>query len=87
MGNKQSYNVADANVQHVKTSTNGESVESEVACTYDTAKGINMKPSNNDGNHNSYDILYRIEPLPHIPVSYPPPPVVHEHEIISTTSS
>ena len=47
MGNKQSYNVSDTKVQHVKTSPSGEGIESEVAFTYDsTAKGINLKSSN-----------------------------------------
>uniref|UniRef100_A0AC34F5M0 Uncharacterized protein n=1 Tax=Panagrolaimus sp. ES5 TaxID=591445 RepID=A0AC34F5M0_9BILA len=73
MGNKQSYNVADANssLQTVKPSSGGgENIESEVAFTFDSAaKGINMKKSDDNDNYVQYDILYRIDPLPHIPFS------------------
>ena len=41
MGNKQSYNLAEGNVQAIKG--NNSIVNSEIAFTYDTAQGIKMK--------------------------------------------
>ncbi|KAE9552627.1 hypothetical protein FO519_004175 [Halicephalobus sp. NKZ332] len=41
MGNKQSYNLTEGNVQSIKSNSN--IVNSEIAFTYDTAQGIKMK--------------------------------------------
>uniref|UniRef100_A0A914Z4H2 Uncharacterized protein n=1 Tax=Panagrolaimus superbus TaxID=310955 RepID=A0A914Z4H2_9BILA len=66
MGNKQSYNVTDANAN--ANSSNDDKVESEVAYTFDSAaKGITMKKSDNDDKYIQQEILYRIDPLPDMP--------------------
>uniref|UniRef100_A0A914QZG8 Uncharacterized protein n=1 Tax=Panagrolaimus davidi TaxID=227884 RepID=A0A914QZG8_9BILA len=79
MGNKQSYNVAEANasVTNAKSSSSGGKIgQSEVASTYDIeAHKINMKEfKDDDGNYVQYEILYRIDPMPHMPFT----PSIHE---------
>uniref|UniRef100_A0A914PA49 Uncharacterized protein n=1 Tax=Panagrolaimus davidi TaxID=227884 RepID=A0A914PA49_9BILA len=93
MGNKQSYNVAEANasVTNAKSSSSGGGVskigQSEVASTYDiAAHKINMKEfKDDDGNYVQYEILYRIDPMPHMPFTPSTPEVstiVEGHEEI-----
>uniref|UniRef100_A0AC35GFG0 Uncharacterized protein n=1 Tax=Panagrolaimus sp. PS1159 TaxID=55785 RepID=A0AC35GFG0_9BILA len=91
MGNKQSYNVAEANacVTNAKSSSSGVSKigQSEVASTYDiAAHKINMKEfKDDDGNYVQYEILYRIDPMPDMPFTPSIPEVstiVEDHEEI-----